>query len=155
MARRSDGILAVMTIHSTDSTWYVASVGNWHRPHRSGSAATRAEAWIAALAAGRAALLAGELDDLAVAVNDAVPLAHYHPARDGDGRARSVRRDSGPRRHLPKPDLGGHRSEDRRFATAGDTTTLVDRRQLLAATAILGVAPYPLPEACKPSRPRP
>lgn len=65
--------------------WYIAAVGQWHRPHRSGSAATHADAWLAALAAGRAALLADELDDLAVAVDDALPLAHYHPARDGDG----------------------------------------------------------------------
>lgn len=74
-----DGIVAVMTA-CAGIPWYISSVGNWHRPHRSGSAATRADAWIAALAAGRAALLAGELDDVAFAVADALPLAHYHPA---------------------------------------------------------------------------
>lgn len=74
-----------MTTHTTEAAWYIASVGTWHRPHRTGSATSRAEAWIAALAAGRAALLAGELDDLAVAVDDALPLAHYHPAPDESG----------------------------------------------------------------------
>lgn len=47
--------LAPMTTHTAEVAWYIASVGTWHRPHRTGSATSRTEAWIAALAAGRAA----------------------------------------------------------------------------------------------------
>lgn len=66
--------------------WYIAPVAHWTRPHRTGHAPTRAQAWLAALTTGRAALLADALDDLAVAVDDALPLAHYYPARDDAGR---------------------------------------------------------------------
>lgn len=36
--------------------------------------------------AGRAALLSGELDDVAFAVDAALPIALHHPARDEAGR---------------------------------------------------------------------
>jgi hypothetical protein len=48
--------------------------------HRAGTAATRTQAWTHALAAGRSALLAGELDTLAVTVDDDVPTALYTQA---------------------------------------------------------------------------
>lgn len=74
-----------MTTRS-DVSWAITAAGDWTRVHRQGTATTRAEAWLAALAAGRAALVAGELDDLAFAVDDALPTAIYHPARDDAGR---------------------------------------------------------------------
>jgi hypothetical protein len=66
--------------------WTISPAEDWTRPHHAGAASSAERAWLAALAAGRAALLAGELADLAVAVDDPQPTALYHPGRDADGR---------------------------------------------------------------------
>lgn len=65
--------------------WTIAAVEGGGPPHRSGTAASHAEAWLQALATGRAALLAGALESLAVAVGDDRPTALYSPARDERG----------------------------------------------------------------------
>jgi hypothetical protein len=66
--------------------WAITSISGIGTPaHRAGTAATRTQAWTHALAAGRAALLAGELDTLAVTVDDDVPTALYDPARHEHG----------------------------------------------------------------------
>src|SRR4051812_4367017 len=65
--------------------WTISSAGDWTETHRHGRASTRADAWLAALAAGRAALLTGDLVDIAIAVDDALPTALYFPARNEDG----------------------------------------------------------------------
>ncbi|MGD9991441.1 hypothetical protein [Pseudonocardia sp.] len=53
---------------------------------RTGTAASITDAWIAALAVGRAVLIDGTVTDLAVAVDDAFPSVLYSPARDESGR---------------------------------------------------------------------
>jgi hypothetical protein len=55
--------------------WAITNIGGETHP----------EAWTRALAAGRAALLAGELDTLAITVDDEDPAALYSPARDERG----------------------------------------------------------------------
>lgn len=54
-------------------------------PHRAGRASSHAAAWTAALRTARTALLAGELDTLAVTIGDDHCGALYAPARDQDG----------------------------------------------------------------------
>jgi hypothetical protein len=79
-------ILTAMTTAIQAHHWGITSIGGIGTPaHRAGTAATRTQAWTHALAAGRAALLAGELDTLAVTVDDDVPTAHYTPGRDEHG----------------------------------------------------------------------
>ncbi|MQA15230.1 MAG: hypothetical protein GEV09_13990 [Pseudonocardiaceae bacterium] len=65
--------------------WAITAIGADTPAHRAGTAATRTETWTHALAAGRAALLAGELATLAVTVDDEHPSALYDPARDSCG----------------------------------------------------------------------
>jgi hypothetical protein len=64
-------------------SWAVAAIDG--PAHHWGTADSNAEAWMLALAAGRAALLAGDLDTLAVTVDDEMPTALYAPARDECG----------------------------------------------------------------------
>jgi hypothetical protein len=64
--------------------WAITAIGD-PGAHRAGTAATHTDAWTQALAAGRAALLAGELDTLAVTVDDDQPTAFYDPGRDNHG----------------------------------------------------------------------
>lgn len=64
--------------------WTITAIGGTGQ-HRSGTAGVYADAWTQALAAGRTALLAGELDTLAVTVDDDQPAAFYNPARDEHG----------------------------------------------------------------------
>jgi hypothetical protein len=64
--------------------WSVAAIGD-SSPHSAGTAATHTHAWTQALAAGRVALLAGELDTLAVTVDDDQPTTFYSPGRDEHG----------------------------------------------------------------------
>jgi hypothetical protein len=69
------------TTHS--HPWTITSISGIGTPaHRAGTAPTHTEAWTHALAAGRAALLAAEVDTLAVTVDDEVPTALYTPGRD-------------------------------------------------------------------------
>jgi hypothetical protein len=64
--------------------WSISAIGD-PGAHRAGIAATHSDAWTQALAAGRAALLAGELKTLAVTVDDDQPIAFYSPGRDERG----------------------------------------------------------------------
>jgi len=64
--------------------WAIKNIGDPGQ-HRAGVAATHSDAWVQALAAGRAALLGGDLDTLAVIVDDEDPAALYSPARDEHG----------------------------------------------------------------------
>ncbi|MPZ64539.1 MAG: hypothetical protein GEU83_03140 [Pseudonocardiaceae bacterium] len=63
----------------------IAAAGTDHPLYHAGTSATRTEAWTQALAAGRAALLNGDLDTLAIGVDDEHPSALYTPARDTHG----------------------------------------------------------------------
>ena len=65
--------------------WAITNIGGDPGQQRAGVAETHPEAWTRALAAGRAALLAGELDTLAITVDDEDPAALYSPARDERG----------------------------------------------------------------------
>jgi hypothetical protein len=65
-------------------SWAIADIDG--PAHRSGTADSNAEAWMLALAAGRAALLAGDLDTLAVTVDDDIATVLYDPARDEHGK---------------------------------------------------------------------
>ncbi len=65
--------------------WAITNIGGEPGRHHGGVAATHPDAWTQALAAGRAALLAGDLYTLAVVVDDENPAALYSPARDGHG----------------------------------------------------------------------
>lgn len=69
----------------TGYRWVVAPIGHDDEPHSSGRAGTHTAAWTAALAGGRAALLAGELDTLAVHLNGQLD-ATYDPGRDEHGQ---------------------------------------------------------------------
>lgn len=64
--------------------WTIAAIGD-PGLYRAGVAVTHSDAWLQALAAGRVALLAGELDTLAVTVDDDQATAFYDPARDEHG----------------------------------------------------------------------
>lgn len=64
--------------------WAISAIDSTTE-HGGGAAATVTDAWIAALAAGRAALLAGHLDTLAVAIDGEVE-AMLDPGRDAGGR---------------------------------------------------------------------
>ncbi len=54
-------------------------------PVRTGTAATEAQAWTEAIHAGTAALLAGSIRHLAIAVDDEIPTLGYSPGRDRHG----------------------------------------------------------------------
>jgi hypothetical protein len=54
-------------------------------PMRTGAAATEAQAWTEAMHAGAAALLAGTIRHLAIAVDDEIPIFGYSPGRDRHG----------------------------------------------------------------------
>jgi len=72
-----------MTTNTTTTPthhWTVAVIGADSRPHRTGTGNSHSDAWLRALAAGRAALLAGELDDVAFTIDDDIPTALYTPA---------------------------------------------------------------------------
>jgi hypothetical protein len=64
--------------------WSITAIGG-SDAHRVGTADTHTDAWTHALAAGRTALLAGQLDTLAVTVDDDQPTAFYSPGRDEHG----------------------------------------------------------------------
>ncbi|MGD9525191.1 hypothetical protein [Pseudonocardia sp.] len=66
--------------------WAISSDPTGDRVLCEGSATSNAEAWLAALSAGRIALLDGTVTDLAVTVDDWLPTALYSPARDAAGR---------------------------------------------------------------------
>jgi hypothetical protein len=66
--------------------WTISAGPAGHRVLHEGSAASHGEAWLAALSAGRAALLDGSAEDIAVTVDDWLPTALYSPARDAAGR---------------------------------------------------------------------
>lgn len=74
-----------MTTTNIAHHWTITAVGAPGVPQRSGTAATHAEAWLAAFAAARVSLLAGELDDVAFTVDDDLATAFYSPGRDDDG----------------------------------------------------------------------
>ena len=82
-ARRCDA--AVMTPTMNAHRWSITNIGGDPGQHRAGVAATHTAAWTQALAAGRAALLAGEIGTLAITVDDEYPTAFYTPGRDGRG----------------------------------------------------------------------
>lgn len=70
--------------------WQVCDRQSWRAignssTYRAGAAGTHTDVWTQALAAARAALLAGELDTLAVTVDDDQPTALYDPGRDEPG----------------------------------------------------------------------
>lgn len=65
---------------TTEHRWTIAAIGAAAGPYRAGTADTRWGAWIAALTAGRTALLTGTLEDLAIAVDEDKPTAFYSPA---------------------------------------------------------------------------
>lgn len=69
----------------TGFSWAVAAIEHDAPAHRTGHTDTHPAAWTAALAAGRAALLAGQLDTLAVRINGQLD-ATYDPGRDEYGR---------------------------------------------------------------------
>jgi hypothetical protein len=76
-----------MTTTATAYDWAITAIGaQTTTPHRAGRATSHAAAWTAALRAGRTALLAGELDTLAVTIGDQHCGALYTPARDLYGR---------------------------------------------------------------------
>lgn len=76
-----------MTTTAPGYDWAITAISAQNAgPHRSGRATGHAAAWTAALRAGRAALLAGELDTLAVTIGDVPCCALYTPARDQHGR---------------------------------------------------------------------
>ncbi|MGI8816113.1 MAG: hypothetical protein ACR2G2_12790 [Pseudonocardia sp.] len=54
-------------------------------PVRTGTTATEAQAWTEAIHAGTAALLAGSIRHLAIAVDDEIPTLGYSPGRDRHG----------------------------------------------------------------------
>jgi hypothetical protein len=64
-------------------TWTITAIGQSDRG-ASGDAAILSDAWLDALTAGRTALLAGELDTLAVAIDGELE-ARYTPGRDHAG----------------------------------------------------------------------
>jgi hypothetical protein len=75
-----------MTTTASAYDWAITDIGaQTTTPHRAGRATNHAAAWTAALRAGRAALLAGELDTLAVTIGDQHCGALYTPARDPHG----------------------------------------------------------------------
>jgi hypothetical protein len=83
-----------MTTTETTYHWAIATIGADSRPHRTGAATTHSAARLRALAAGRAALLAGELDDVAFTVDDDIPTALYTPAGEpGDYDAADITED--------------------------------------------------------------
>lgn len=63
--------------------WSIAPVES-DTTHREGAAATLPDAWIAALAAGRAALLAGDLNTLAISIDETLEVL-LDPGRDDTG----------------------------------------------------------------------
>ena len=76
-----------MTTTASAYSWAITAIGDQIiNPYRAGRASDHAAAWTAALRAGRTALLAGELDTLAVTVGDHHCDALYSPARDCHGR---------------------------------------------------------------------
>jgi len=74
-----------MTATRNTHRWTITNIGGDPGQHHAGVAATYTEAWTRALAAGRVALLAGEIDTLAVAVDDDRPTGFYTPGRDERG----------------------------------------------------------------------
>lgn len=54
---------------SHDHRWSIASIGD-ATARRTGCAATRPQAWLAALTSGRAALLAGGIETLTLTIDD-------------------------------------------------------------------------------------
>jgi len=74
-----------MTTTTNAHRWTITNIGGDPGQHRVGVAATHTAAWTQALAAGRAALLAGEIDTLAITVDDEYPTAFYTPGRDERG----------------------------------------------------------------------
>lgn len=76
-----------MTTTAPGYGWAITAIGAQNAdPRRSGRATGHAAAWTAALRAARTALLAGELDTLAVTIGDTHCCALYTPARDQHGR---------------------------------------------------------------------
>lgn len=75
-----------MTTTAPGLDWAITAISAQNTDlRRSGRATGHAAAWIAALRAARAALLAGELDTVAVTIGDAHCCALYTPARDQHG----------------------------------------------------------------------
>jgi len=66
-------------------TWLISDNSAGLYPERAGVARSAAEAWSAALAAGRAALLTGSIRHLAIAIDDEIPQLTYSPSRDCNG----------------------------------------------------------------------
>jgi hypothetical protein len=65
--------------------WLMAEDSAGLFPVRTGTAATEAQAWTEAMHAGAAALLAGTVRHLAIAVDDEIPTFGYSPGRDCHG----------------------------------------------------------------------
>lgn len=81
------GDARLMTTTETTASphaWKITAIGSADRPHATGSALDRTEAWTQALTAGRTALLTGALDTLAVTI-DGHREAIYDPGRDEHG----------------------------------------------------------------------
>lgn len=66
--------------------WLVSEDSAGLFPVRTGIAESEGNAWIAAFAAGRDALLEGRIRYLAIAVEDEIPTFGYSPGRDRHGR---------------------------------------------------------------------
>lgn len=65
--------------------WLVAEDSAGLFPVRTGATATESQAWTEAMHAGAAALLAGTIRDLTIAVDDEIPTFGYSPGRDRHG----------------------------------------------------------------------
>jgi hypothetical protein len=75
-----------MTTTASAYDWAITAIsGQTTTPYRAGRATSHAAAWTAGVRAGRTALLAGELDSLAVTIDDHHCGALYTPARDLHG----------------------------------------------------------------------
>lgn len=94
--RARPATLRLVTTTTTANRHYwaittITAAGGDTPAHRAGAAATHTEAWTHALAAGRTALLAGELATLAVTVDDQHPSALYDPGHDEHGNLDSAK----------------------------------------------------------------
>lgn len=71
--------------------WLLAEDSAGLFPVRTGTAASEAQAWTEAMQARAAALLAGTVRHLAIAVDDEIPTFGYSPGRDRHGHLDPVR----------------------------------------------------------------
>lgn len=92
LAPRGRGSLMSMTTPAPDAhcqhghRWLVSEDSAGLFPIGTGTAESATDAWTAAFAVGRAALLDGHIRDLAIAVDDEIPTLGYSPGRDRHGQ---------------------------------------------------------------------